>query len=850
MVLVALIGLAGPGPVAAEDSTQGAEGRLDQALEALRAEGLPLVFTSELVGPELRVYHPATGNDPRQRLEALLAPHGLTVREAAGDRLIVVRAPRPTARLSGRVLGPEGQGIAAAVVWIERRQRRAITDQLGRFVFDDLVGGELKLECRARTFHPGHHRLVLLAGESRQLDLRLDPLPADSETVEVTASWPWLVGEELSVVTLDRRDLVVLPHFGDDVLRGLESLPGNASSDGSAKIHVRGGDPRELMVLLDGFELVEPFHLKDYNDALAVFRPETLERVELLSGGFGAEFGDRMTGVLDLTTRTPRAPRRTDLLISPVSLDLGLSGRGAPSPAADRPGTGWLVHARGGSLEPAFELLGEEENPGFWDLFGKLEGGRDDRSWRAQTLGAGDQLDFTVRDDDTTEERFRTEYRNLNGWFSHRRALGPRTVLDHRLGVSHLDRDRLGLENQDDREFDLRDLRELEVLSLAHDGSRQLGSRGLLRWGVEARALDASYDYRSQLGGDGALGNLRPPDTRQGLRFAEEFDGEQFAAYLSQRQRFDRLTVEAGLRFDRNTILGDERFDPRLSVGWQVAERTRWRASWGRYSQSQRLYELQVEDGETAFSPSERARSWTLGVDHTFEVERGCLRGPLELRVELYGREVDNPRRRWENLFDPLGPAPEVADDRVQLDPERTLARGLEMLLGGRGPWGLEWFASYTRASVEDRIEGHWVPRAVDQPHAVGLDLLWKDLGRWDVALVGSWHTGWPTTAISGRLETVDGETRVVPALGPLRGERLPDYHRLDLRVARRFTLRGKLEGVDLEAALEIRNLANRTNLRGFDVGFEILDDDTVVTTKTPETWGGRLPFFTLHARF
>ena len=64
--------------------------RLDQVLGALRAAGLPVVFTNQLVRPEMRVPDRPPSSSPGDLLRALLVPHGLGIRPGPGGRFLVV----------------------------------------------------------------------------------------------------------------------------------------------------------------------------------------------------------------------------------------------------------------------------------------------------------------------------------------------------------------------------------------------------------------------------------------------------------------------------------------------------------------------------------------------------------------------------------------------------------------------------------------------------------------------------------------------------------------------------------------------------------------------------------------
>ncbi len=94
------------------------------------------------------------------------------------------------------------------------------------------------------------------------------------------------------------------------------------------------------------------------------------------------------------------------------------------------------------------------------------------------------------------------------------------------------------------------------------------------------------------------------------------------------------------------------------NVAWGVGERTSVRAAWGRFAQTQAIYELQVEDGVTEFARAQRAEHRVLGLDHAFP--RG-----MTARLELYDKRFSNLRPRYENIFDRVILFPELRHDRI-----------------------------------------------------------------------------------------------------------------------------------------------------------------------------------------
>lgn len=811
---------------------------LGEALEFLRAEGLPLVFTDELVRPHLRVVQEPVAEDPRGVLQELLEPHGLTVREAVGGRLVVVRSVEstlPGVSLLGTVRDADGGGpLPGVVVEVLNTGLSTTTDEEGQFKLDTLRPGTYTVEARDPGVVPLRRTVRVRAGAISEVAFALRSLLPTREEIEVTSARPRLVGADLAPIRLDRETLLTLPQLGDDVFRGLTLLPGTTGNDVSARFSIRGGRDDEVLVRLDGLEVLEPYHLKDFNDALSILAPAVIGQVELYRGQFPAEYGGRMSGVLDLTTAEPEETR----LLRLGTTVLDVRGSGAGILGEDR--GSWLTSLRGGSLELPFRLANEEENPVYWDAFGKiaLDQGPG-RELRANVLLSGDRLDFTEAED-TARETFRTSYRTIYGWLT-RRALNRRDLATAlRVSFSHVERDRQGSEIDEETmeppQFSLEDKRRLHALTGAADWFLDR-PRHTLRWGVELGTLDVRYDYFHERLTSDPLAVIRSGGPSGARVFEESLRGEQWSAYAADRWELGRHTeLDLGLRFAENKVTDQEHLSPRVEWVQGVGEHTNLRLSWGHYFQSQRVYELQVEDGDTVFEPAELAVHWGLGFEHTWKT--GGPGRDLHLRAELYRRSIDRPRVRYENLFDPISTVPELEPDRVRIAPEDSLSRGFELVLSGSAGPRVDWFLNYTRARITDRISGREVPRSMDQPHTVRLDFDVRGPRQIDFNVALRYHTGWPTTALTARLVTGDdGLQRIEPILGPLYGERVPAYLRVDVRARRIFALRHG----ELEVYLALQNAASRKNVRGYSFDFKLVEGEVEVERET-KTWSRLLP--------
>ena len=107
-----------------------------------------------------------------------------------------------------------------------------------------------------------------------------------------------------------------LPHFADDLFRIMDHVPGSSQPDFVSEFRLRGGDHNETLMLLDGVPLYQPLHFKQILGLLSTIDAEAVGGMEVLTGGFGAAYGDRMGGVVEVHPSIALAPRRTSAGVS------------------------------------------------------------------------------------------------------------------------------------------------------------------------------------------------------------------------------------------------------------------------------------------------------------------------------------------------------------------------------------------------------------------------------------------------------------------------------------------------------------------------------------------------------
>jgi outer membrane receptor protein involved in Fe transport len=699
-----------------------------EVLAEAEAEGVNIVFNTTVVPDSLRVIAEPEATSTLAIVNEILAQHGLALEAFGPGNYAVTSAPAARAARAGAEPSREDQKAAARVL-------------------EEIVVTTSRYSLGADT--TGSHTLVT------------------SEAIQT------------------------IPRLAEEALKAVQRLPGVATNGVSGLSPVRGGEPGETLILLDGLTLYEPFHLKNFLSPVSLLDARFIDSLDFHSGGFVATWGDRMSAVIDAHSRPANVPPKYELGLSLFHVS------GLASGTVNEERGSWLVSVRQSTLGKILRALETDiGSPEYSDGFVRVDYALSDTTSVAlNVLASHDEIDV---DWDRSGEVATADYRNMYVWATldhawgngiESRAIVSFTQVENSRAGEVLDPGRSAGEVHESRDFD--------AAGVSLDFSWE-GFHGLHRWGGEAIALSSTYDYQSAV-------HFEPdplfPDLEDTTRNLETSPrGWKYAAYWTSRFRLaESLVTEIGLRFEDQEYTGPEhsiQTHPRVSFLYTPAPGTHLRASWGRYSQSQRINELQIEDGIDTFAPAQHASHLVLSADHD-------LANGLSIRIEAYRKDYDDLRTRYENLFNPLVLLPELQPDRVAVTPSSARVRGVEVSMAWHPGTDFSGWLSYAWSEADDVIDGRKIPRSWDQTHAVSAGIRYAH-GPWDFTLADTFHTGWPTTRAS--LVSIDGATTAV--VGQRNDARLGSYNSLDMRLSRRF----ELTHGEIETYLEVTNLTNRRN--------------------------------------
>ncbi|HET6513451.1 MAG TPA: TonB-dependent receptor, partial [Candidatus Kapabacteria bacterium] len=197
--------------------------------------------------------------------------------------------------------------IAASVVLTPdsasgAKARGAVSNKYGFYSLPRLAAGSYRLRVKALGYRTLDSSITI-ADANVKLDLELFQEDVRGQEVVVEADREASPTRSISSITVPTEIVQQLPSLGgeQDLFRVLQLLPGvKAASEISSGLYVRGGSPDQNLNLLDGVIVYNPSHLGGF---LSTFNADALQDIRLIKGAFPAEYGGRLSSVLDITMK-------------------------------------------------------------------------------------------------------------------------------------------------------------------------------------------------------------------------------------------------------------------------------------------------------------------------------------------------------------------------------------------------------------------------------------------------------------------------------------------------------------------------------------------------------------------
>lgn len=766
--------------------------------------------------------------------------------------------------IEGQITEAEtGEVVVGASITFPDKFGGTISDDKGNFSFKNIKPGRYLLQIS----HLGYEikvieNVIVEADKPTLLKVELIKKPITIKGIVVTTGLYSIMGEEPEAKqTLSREIIESRPQLGDDIFRAVQRLPGISYNDFSAKFNVRGGEQDEVMISIDGLEIYEPFHLRDVDGGvISIIDVAAIEGVEFMSGGYPANFGNRMSGIFNIRSKTPTTDYK-HFQIGLSAINARFLGEGTFN---NKRGT-WLVSSRLGYLDKALKIIGEgdELTPKYYDLFSKIQY----KLSRNQILSfnllwAKDDFEYKgtlVDDENNTGDTLISSYGNSYLWATLHSSLSEKLTGRSILSYGSIDQHRYGQLydiNYDVLEMKADDRRNFKYIGLKSDWELEANENNLFKVGFDIKQISSDYDYQSRNYkfhfvdyGSGPVYQLDEIEERD---YTLSPKGNIISSYLSHRLRLWKpLTSEIGVRYEKISYTNEDYLSPRFNLAFSVDENTAVRFSWGYFYQPQRIDEIYVQDKETTFDRSERAQHFVLGFEHKFDTGEN-------MRVQAFYKKYDRLNPSYRNTFGELVSFPELEEDRAKVTFNGKTAQGIEVYIKKDIGEKLSWYFSYVLSKVKDDIKSLYYynenitvnydkefPFTYDQLHTLYLDMNYRFNHKWQLNLAWQFHTGWPYTEVFINSSFENNQRTYFVQSGEPWGEKLPDFKRLDLRLNRKFfTSHGTIT-----TYVEVLNVLSETNVRNYE--YVLIKNGNVLSLdQNEETWLRTMPSFGIRYDF
>ena len=716
-----------------------------------------------------------------------------------------------------------GEPLIGATVAVPEIGLGTSTNEEGVFTLS-LPGGEYTLQA-SYIGYKSLARKTRVSGSAQRINFTLDAVETELKEVQVEAGSlrQKLNDTRMSVETLSSREARLLPAlFGEvDLIKTMQLKPGvQSGGEGTSGLYVRGGGPDQNLVLIDDALVYNPSHLFGF---FSVFNPDAVKSVDLYKGGFPAQYGGRLSSVLDVRLNEGnnegiRATGGLGLIASRLTLDGPIVKDKANFIVSARRTYVDIFTRQINRLSEGKEDYDPIPDYYFYDLNGKLTykvGKNDDLS----LSGYFGRDIFGFNDDKFT---FDFNWGNTMANLSWRHRFNNSLYATTSLYTSSY---RYQINNAIDV-FSVTLTSAVKDYTLRTDFDLFVKGGHSIKFG--AMATHHSFEI-------GRL-NFESDDSTQAFSTGTNLRGTEFGIYASDDYQVDaQLSFNYGLRLSGFNSSGKTyaALEPRVAAKYNLSESTSLKASFASMKQYVHLVSNSGASLPTdIWYPStegvepQRSQQVAVGINKLFG------RGKYLFTNEVYYKWMTNQLdfRDGANLF---------VNDNLQAEFLFGIGKSygneiyLEKVKGKTTGW-LGYTLSWTyrkfdsENDLDDINEGRWFPTRYDRRHDISLVVLHQFNKR--LSLTGSFvfGTGNAYSIPVARFIFQDVESEdptVIPIYQDRNSFRLAPYHRLDLSAV--YKLKPKRGESDL--TFSVYNVYNRRN--PYFVYFEQVKDADRIET-------------------
>ena len=715
-----------------------------------------------------------------------------------------------------------GEPLLFTNVLLKGEKHFASTDENGYFSMNKVEPGSYTISVRVVGYDSLEKSITVKAGQIVTEKLYLSKVAKELKGATVKGRKTEVQNNvRMGLTQLTPKQIERLPAIGGeaDLAQYIQVVPGVIfTGDQGGQLYVRGGSPIQNKVLMDGMVLYNPFHSIGL---FSVFDNDIIRNADIMTAGFGAEHGGRISSVMDITTRDGNKTRfggrasvgtfaAKAMVEGPMKRQT--DGKGGSS--------SYLLNFRHSYLDQTSKsLYSYVDTAGlpfkFTDIYGKLSfNGGNGSKFNLFGFNFSDGVEYRQVSD--------LKWNNYGAGFNFVLVPSGSAVLID--GVFAYSNYKIQL---DEADLDPRS----SSISNFNGGLtfKYFSGENEIKYGIEVLGFKTDYSFFNSVGN----------------QFQQQESTSELAAFVNYKIKKGALVIDPGVHLHYYASLSVFSPEPRLAAKWNVTDNFRLKGAAGMYSQNlvaansdrdvvnlfygflsspDNLPEtVTLEDGTVrdVKDPLQRANHYVAG----FEVD---LTPELELNIEGYlkdFKQVTNiNRNKLYNDNDQFADKPdELKKDFIV---ETGKAYGGDMLLKYEKKNTFVW-AVYSLTFV-DRFDGVRAYNPIwDRRHNVNL-VLSQAFGKfdaWKINIRWNYGSGFPFTPTQGYGEeltfnggigtditTANGDLHTF--LGDLNSRRLPDYHRLDIGLTKTWRID---EHQKVELDISVTNAYDRQNIFYYD---------------------------------
>jgi len=470
-----------------------------------------------------------------------------------------------------------GEPIINASIIIQSAKTGVETDVNGYFSIG-LPSGSYTVVC------------TNLGYDSVVLNINLLPDAVVNKTIHLEQRGMELAGHEviarqtqkksqvgIGITNITPTQLKILPSAGGepDLAQYLQVIPGVVfTGDQGGQLYIRGGSPSQTGIYLDGVTIYNPFHSIGL---YSIFETEALRNVDVYTAGFGAQYGDRTSAVVDAHTKDGNKNNMAGLVsVSPIMTRAMLEGPLMKQKKENGASITYLVTAKTSYLEQSsqsiYKGLGEPFSSGlhydFSDFYGKVTFSGDNGS-KLNLFGMSYNDKAALLDPVSHLEsgNFNWQQQGGGGTFVITPS-GSADLIDGKLSFSNYNISLSQLNNPADTVPRASQIGGFEgAINFTHF----LPNYSQLKYGVEVSGIHTSLNYY----------------TEPGVSITESQQSTMAGLFLSWRKDYsDKLIIEPSIRVQYYSELQKLSPEPRLGIKYNINDNIRIKVAGGVYSQN------------------------------------------------------------------------------------------------------------------------------------------------------------------------------------------------------------------------------------------------------------------------